>query len=98
MRNEHGSCSCLYHECCSPNPEVVPFPGTEATTHALQALTSLDENANVVSIDGVGSFDLISRNAMVSGLMAMRRLPKEKAANKVIHSCRCHSAWVCTRV
>ena len=25
----------------------------------------------MVSIDGVGAFDLISRNAMVSGLMAM---------------------------
>ena len=45
--------------------------GTEAVTHALQAHTSLDENATVVSIDGVGAFDLISRNAMVSGLMAM---------------------------
>ena len=45
--------------------------GTEAVTHALQALTSLDEDATVVSIDGVGAFDLISRNAMVSGLMAM---------------------------
>ena len=27
-------------------------------THALQALTSLDEDATVVSIDGVGAFDL----------------------------------------
>ena len=34
--------------------------GTEAETHALQALTSLDENATVVSIDGLGAFDLIS--------------------------------------
>ena len=39
--------------------------------HALQALASLDEDATVVSIDGVGAFDLISRNAMVSGLMDM---------------------------
>ena len=29
--------------------------GTEAVTHALQALTSKDENATVVSIDGVGA-------------------------------------------
>ena len=42
-----------------------------AETHAMQALTSLDEDATVVSIDGVGAFDLISRNAMVSGLMDM---------------------------
>ena len=41
--------------------------GTEAVTHAFQALTSSDENAT----NGVGVFDLISRNAMVSGLMAM---------------------------
>ena len=45
--------------------------GIEAVTHALQALTSLDEDGTVVSIDGVGAFDLISRNAMVSVLMAM---------------------------
>ena len=45
--------------------------GTEAVTHALQALTRIDENATVVSIHGVGAFDLISRNAMVSGLMAL---------------------------
>ena len=32
---------------------------------------SLDENATVVSIDGVGAFDLISRNAIVWGLMAV---------------------------
>ena len=95
--------------------------GTEAVTHALQALTSLDEDATVVSIDGVGAFDLISRNAMVSGLMEMERgdrlwpfirefygrpssylwqddrgsrttSPKEKAASKATHSCRCSSA------
>ena len=40
-------------------------------TDVLQALTSLNEDATGVSIDGVGAFDLISRNAMVSGLMAM---------------------------
>ena len=45
--------------------------GTEAVTHVLQAQTSLNENATVVSIDGVGKFDPISRNAMVLGLMAM---------------------------
>ena len=47
--------------------------GTEAVRHALHALTSLDEDATVVSMDGVGAFDLISRNVMVSGLMAMER-------------------------
>ena len=46
--------------------------GTESVTHALQALTRT-ENATVVSIDGVGAFDLISRNTMVSGLMAMEK-------------------------
>ena len=43
----------------------------EAVTHALQALTSLDEDATVVSIGSVGAFDLVSHNAMVSVLMAM---------------------------
>ena len=36
--------------------------------HILQVLTELDEEATVVSVDEIGTFDLISRNAMMSGL------------------------------
>ena len=34
----------------------------------LQGLTELDHNATVVSIDGIGAFDLISRGAMLQAL------------------------------
>ena len=35
--------------------------GGECIVHALQTLADLDERATVLSIDGVGAFDLISR-------------------------------------
>ncbi len=42
--------------------------GTECVAHALQALTAQDERMTVLSIDGVGAFDSISRAAMLSAL------------------------------
>ena len=46
--------------------------GCECVAHVIRALTGLDDNAKVVSVDGVEAFDLISRNSMFSGLMGMR--------------------------
>ena len=43
--------------------------GCECIAHVIQTLTSIDEEATVVSIDGVGAFDLISRNAMLQALL-----------------------------
>ena len=43
--------------------------GCECVAHIVQAITSSDESATVVSVDGIGAFDLISRNAMMEGLM-----------------------------
>ena len=45
--------------------------GCECIAHILQTLTDLDGNATIVSIDGVGAYDLISRNAMLRGLLRM---------------------------
>ena len=45
--------------------------GCETIAHILQVLTELDENATVVSVDGIGAFDLISRNSMMRGLRHM---------------------------
>ena len=44
--------------------------GNECVAHVLQTLTD-DPNATVVSIDGVGAYDLISRNSMLRGLRRM---------------------------
>ena len=46
--------------------------GCECVAHILQTLTDVDERATIVSIDGIGAYDLISRNAMLQGLL-MRR-------------------------
>ena len=42
--------------------------GCECISRALQGLTELDHVATVLSIDGIGGFDLISRGAMLQGL------------------------------
>ena len=55
------------------------------------------------SVDGVGAFDLISRNAMVSGLMAMdklwpfvRQFYGQPSSRLWDHPRHCSSVWVCT--
>ena len=45
--------------------------GTECIAHAIQGLTDLDEAATVVSIDGIGAFDVVSRRAMLEGLQTV---------------------------
>ena len=45
--------------------------GCECVAHILQTVTDLDEEATVTSIDGVGAYDLISRTAMLEGLLRM---------------------------
>ena len=44
--------------------------GGECVAHAIQSLTDLDSRATVLSIDGIGAFDMISRVAMLDGLCA----------------------------
>ena len=46
--------------------------GCELIAHALQGFTDLDPEATVMSVDGVGAFDLISRASMMS---AVRKAP-----------------------
>ena len=45
--------------------------GTECVAHIVQALTSFDERATLLSVDGVGAYDSISRRAMFQGLADM---------------------------
>ena len=40
----------------------------ECVSHMVQMLTQLNPRQTVVSVDGVGAFDLVSRNAMLQGL------------------------------
>ena len=45
--------------------------GTECVSHILQTLVQSDANATIVSIDDIGVFDFVSRNAMLRGLKEM---------------------------
>ena len=38
---------------------------TESVSHVLQTLTDLDVRTTILSVDGVGAFDLISSNSMM---------------------------------
>ena len=42
--------------------------GCECVSHMVQMLTELNPRQTMVSVDGVGAFDLVSRNAMLQGL------------------------------
>ena len=45
--------------------------GCECIAHAVQAMTDVDGRATILSIDGIGAFDLVSRGAMLEGLRTM---------------------------
>ena len=45
--------------------------GSECIAHVLQTLTDTTPNATVLSIDGIGAFDLVSREAMFRGLLSV---------------------------
>ena len=47
--------------------------GTECVAHACQSLTEEDPTTTVMSIDGIGAFDLVSRKAMLQALLSMAR-------------------------
>ena len=60
--------------------EATPFQyalttkaGGESVAHAIQSLTDLDSRATVLSVDGIGAFDMISRAAMLDGLQPWGR-------------------------
>ena len=42
--------------------------GTECVTHIVQAMTSEDREATILSIDGIGVYDFVSQNAMFKGV------------------------------
>ena len=50
--------------------------GCECVSHVLQTLSELDENTTLLSVDGVGAFDLISGKAMMEGLLDIPNLDK----------------------
>ena len=47
--------------------------GCECISHVLQALTELNPNATILSVDGMSAFDMMSRKAMLQGLSNIER-------------------------
>ena len=68
------------HASCSPHQFALSTrAGTEAVIHALTAATQANPTHTVLSVDGIGAYDTISRESMLRGLMtvptANRSLP-----------------------
>ena len=61
--------------------------GCECIAHALQALCEQDPNATILSVDGIGAFDLVSRGATLHcrGFTMCLRLQSHSCANFMGH-------------
>ena len=55
----------------APFQYALSTKGCECIAHIVQSLTDVYSNATIVSINEVGAYDLISRNAMLRGLLGM---------------------------
>ena len=56
---------------CSFQYALSTRAGCECESHVLQGFTDLDERATVMSIDGIGAYDSISRRAMLEGFRSV---------------------------
>ena len=60
------------HTACSPHQFALSTrAGTEAIIHTITAATQANPAHTVVSVDGIGAYDTISRESMLQGLMAV---------------------------
>ena len=58
-----------FHAACSPHQFALSTrAGTGAVLHALTTATQHNQNSTILSIDGIGAYDAISRNSMLQGL------------------------------
>ena len=64
---------------------TAPYQNALETCAGCECVIDLDDNATVVSVDGVGAFDLILRNSMFSGLMGTREGEQLLPLAKLFH-------------
>ena len=67
--------------------------GTECVSHIMQSLTDLDPRNTILSVDGVGAFDLISSNSMMQGLLHMEGGEKLLPFVRMFHSTPSTFLW-----
>ena len=61
-------CAVRVEKATSPFQYALSRAGTECVTHIVQALTDLNARTTVMSVDGIGAYELISRDIMLSAL------------------------------
>ena len=60
------------HLACSPHQFALSTrAGTEASVHGITVATQTDPHLTVLSVDGIGAYDTVSRNSMLRGLHAV---------------------------
>ena len=83
-----------FHDACSPHQFALSTrSGVDAVVHALAASVELDPTASVLSVDGVGAFDTISRNAMLTGLHSVPGANACLPFVRLFYSCPSEFVW-----
>ena len=70
-----------FQDACSPFQYALSTrAGTECLARLLRAATEADNEATVLSVDGVGAFDHVSRASVFSQLASHERPPRSASA------------------
>ena len=67
--------------------------GCECVVHLLQHSTDGNANTTIISVDGIGAFDLVSRNAMLRGWMGIEDGGKVLPFVRTFHGQPSNSIW-----
>ena len=79
---------------CSPYQYALSTrAGTECVAPALQASTALDPGLTILSVDGIGAFDNISRAAMLEGLRVLPGASEALPFVRCFYGRQSHYLW-----
>ena len=82
------------HTACQPHQfALATRSGTEAVVHALTAVTKANPTHTILSVDGVGAYDNISRNSMLQGLRDVPEANRCLPFVKMFYGAPSHYIW-----
>ena len=82
------------HTACQPHQfALATRSGTEAVVHALTAVTEANPTHTILSVDGVGAYDNISRYSMLQGLRDVPEANRCLPFVKMFYGAPSHYIW-----
>ena len=82
------------HTACQPHQfALATRSGTEAVVHALTAVTEANPTHTILSVDGVGAYDNISRNSMLQGFRDVPEANRCLPFVKMFYGAPSHYIW-----